>query len=60
MILPSFYKSIALVSLRNCLNEQLRKYLEISDAKLVHIGFKHSFEFGREKLEPMIKVYQLS
>ena len=44
---------------RNFLNEQLKKYLEIFDAKLVHIGFKHSFESGKEKLEPMIRVYQL-
>ena len=44
---------------KNFLNEQLRKYLDIFDAKLVHVGFKHSFEGGKDKLEPMINVYRL-
>lgn len=45
---------------RNFLNDQLEKYLEIFDAKLVHVAYKHSFEDGKEILEPMIRVYQLS
>ena len=45
---------------RNFLNDQLEKYLEIFDAKLVHVAFEHSFKAGKERLEPMIRVYLLS
>lgn len=45
---------------RNFLNKQLEKYLEIFDAKLVHVAFEHSFEAGKESLEPIIRVYRLS
>ena len=45
---------------RNFLNEQLRNYLEIFDAKLVHVAFKHNFDNGIDNKVPMIRVYELS
>jgi hypothetical protein len=45
---------------RNFLNEQLRNYLEIFDSKLVHVAYKYSVEDGKNKKEPMIRIYQLN
>lgn len=39
--------------------EELAKFLEFSDPKLVYTGFKHGIEDGKDTATPMIKVYQL-
>lgn len=45
---------------RNHLTVELRKYIEFFDPNLVYTAFRHDTEEGKDKAEPMIKVYQLS